>query len=150
MNAGPAGGPPPQEEVSSAAGPNTSGAAAGVAMRAYQAEKRSMVVWSLILAVPLSLVVAAGSVLAAVALGAGVLCGIGNSLLSMRANERLVDHRSVATFVLSSVLRIFVFGIVPVGFALHGPWSTLAAYFIGFFTPLVLYAFRVARAARTS
>jgi hypothetical protein len=58
----------------------------------------------------------------------------------MRGNERLLDHRSIPTFVISSILRIAVFGIVPVEFALHGPLWTMAAYFAGFFTPLVLYA----------
>ena len=58
----------------------------------------------------------------------------------MRGNERLLDHRSVASFVLGSVLRIGVFGIVPVEFGIHGPWWTIGNYFIGFFTPLSLYA----------
>jgi hypothetical protein len=109
-----------------------------------------MVVWSLAVAVPASLAVAVGSLVAAVALGTGTLCGIVNALLSMRSSERLVDHRSVGSFVFSSVLRIFVFGIIPVAFARHGPWWSLATYFVGFFTPLAVYALSVGRAVRTS
>jgi hypothetical protein len=47
------------------------------------------------------------------------------------------------------VLRILVFGIVPVEFGLHGPWWSMATYFVGFFTPLALYAVIVARGLRT-
>jgi len=67
----------------------------------------------------------------------------------MRGNERLADHRNASIFVLSSILRIGVFGIIPVGFALHGSGWTMAAYFLGFFTPLALYTILVARAVRT-
>jgi hypothetical protein len=120
-----------------------------VELRAYYARKRTMVVWSLLLALPASLVVWAGSPVAALALGFGTVCGIVNALLSMRGNERLLDHRSVGFFVISSVVRILVFGIVPVEFALHGPWWTLVTYFTGFFTPLAVYALSVGRAVRT-
>jgi hypothetical protein len=83
---------------------------------------------------------------AAVALFVGVVCGIANALLSMWGNERLLDHRSVASFVFGSVLRIGVFGIVSVEFGMHGPAWTIGVYFIGFFTPLGLYALNAARA----
>ncbi len=79
----------------------------------------------------------------------GTGCGLANALLTMRGNERLIDHRSVSAFVFSSTLRIAVFGIVPVEFAQHGPWWTMATYFVGFFTPLALYVAIVARAVRT-
>jgi len=108
-----------------------------------------MVVWSVALAVPVALAIAAISPLAAVALLAGVLCGVANAYLTMRSNERLAEHRSVGSFVRSSVPRIFVFGIVPVGFCLHGPAWALATYFIGFFTPLACYVALVARSIRT-
>lgn len=68
-----------------------------------------------------------------------------NALLSMRANERLLDHRSVSSFVTTAVLRIGVFGTLPVEFALHGPWWTMGVYFLGFFLPLGLYAGTVNR-----
>ena len=106
-----------------------------------------MVVGSLIAAVPLGLLTLIGSRIAALALVVGVLCGILNALVSMRSNERLIDHRSALIFVLSSVLRVFVFGILPVGFVLHGPWWALGTYFVGFFT-LALFAASAARAPR--
>lgn len=108
-----------------------------------------MVVWSIVFAVLAGLVVSTRAPIAGIALVFGTCCGIANALLTMRGNERLVDHKSVATFVFSSILRIGVFGIVPVEFALHGPWWTMIAYFIGFFTPLALYTVLVARAVRT-
>jgi hypothetical protein len=104
-----------------------------------------MVVGSLIAAVPLGLLTLIGSRVAALALVVGVLCGLLNALVSMRSNERLIDHRSALIFVLSSVLRVFVFGILPVGFVLHGPWWALGTYFVGFFTPLALFAAAAAR-----
>ena len=105
--------------------------------------------WSLALALPAALLIVPASPVAAVALMAGAVCGLLNAYLSMRSNERLLDHRSVGTFGISSVLRILVFGIVPVEFAQHGPWWTMATYFVGFFTPLALYVAIVARAVRT-
>ena len=120
-------------------------AAAAAGLSAYRARKWSTAGWSLAIGVAASLVVGAASAAAAVALGFGTLCGILNALLSMRANERLADHRNVAFFVLSSILRILVFGIVPVELALHGPWWTFGIYFIGFFLPLAVYAVSVGR-----
>lgn len=130
------------EEGSSPSSPNSAGAVPEAELRAYYARKRSMAMWSLAVAVPLALALAPASTVAALSEVAGTVCGLGNALLSMRGSERLLQHRSVAAFVLSSVLRIAVFGIVPVGFALHGPWWTMATYFIGFFTPLIIYARR--------
>jgi hypothetical protein len=142
--------PPAAEQGTLPGGPNTPDAAAEVALQAYRSGRRSMVVGSLLVAVPSSLLVAIGSRTAAVALAVGVVCGIINSLLSMQANERLANHRSVSLFVLSSVLRVLVFGIVPVGLSLHGPWWPLVSYFAGFFTPLALFARSVARAPQTN
>ncbi len=137
------------EQGSQPAGPNSE-AAAAVDLRAYYARKRSTIVWSLLVTAVVSLAVAAGSPIAGVTLGFGGLCGIANALLLMRSTERLVDHRSVGSFVFSSLLRIVIFGIIPVEFALHGPWWTMATYFAGFFLPLAIYAVSVGRAARTS
>ncbi|MBV9646426.1 MAG: hypothetical protein JO043_03085 [Candidatus Eremiobacteraeota bacterium] len=109
-----------------------------------------MVSTSLLAAVPASALVAVSSVRAGLALFVGVGCGVLNALLTMRSNERLLDHRGVAAFVLSSVLRIVVFGIVPVGLALGGPWWTMAVYFAGFFTPLALFALSVARTPQSN
>lgn len=77
--------------------------------------------------------------------GAGIL----NALLSMYGNQRLLERRNIPVFVLSSFLRLCLFGIVPVALALRVPslW-TLAWYFIGFFTPLGLYGLLLHRALR--
>jgi hypothetical protein len=109
-----------------------------------------MVGYSLALAAVAGALVALKSPIGGVALVVGTVCGVANALLSMRGNERLLDHRSVAAFVISSILRLFVFAIVPVEFALHAPGWTMAAYFIGFFLPLAFYWFLVGRAVRTS
>lgn len=75
----------------------------------------------------------------AVCMATGGLAGVLNLLLSMRGNERLLDRGSVAPFVISSFVRIALFGIVPVVLAVRSPslW-TLGWYFFGFFTPLAL------------
>ncbi|HEV2261398.1 MAG TPA: hypothetical protein VGR69_03800 [Candidatus Rubrimentiphilum sp.] len=85
----------------------------------------------------------------ALVLLAGGGAGILNGWLSMFGNERLLERRNVPAFVLSSFLRLCLFGIVPVALALRVPslW-TLAWYFIGFFTPLGLYGFLLHRALR--
>ena len=75
----------------------------------------------------------------ALALAVGGVAGIANALLSMYGNERLLERRSVAAFVLSSFVRIGLFGIVPVVLAVRAPtFWTLALYFAGFFTPLAV------------
>ncbi|HKU68909.1 MAG TPA: hypothetical protein VJP85_14135 [Candidatus Baltobacteraceae bacterium] len=73
------------------------------------------------------------------ALAVGGVAGIANTLLSMHGNERLLERRNVAAFVLSSFVRIGLFGIVPVVLAVRAPsFWTLALYFAGFFTPLAV------------
>jgi hypothetical protein len=114
-------------------------------MDKYYARKRTMVLVSLTAGAAAGLAGASFSPIGAIAEFTGALCGVANALLSMRGNERLLGHRSVAAFVLSSVLRIALFGIVPVEFALHGPAWTMAAYYGGFFTPLLVYALLSAR-----
>lgn len=85
----------------------------------------------------------------ALALGVGGIAGVGNALLSMAGNERLLERRNVPVFVISSFLRLGLFGIVPVVLALRVPslW-TLGCYFIGFFTPLALYGISLRSAYR--
>ena len=144
-----AGAAPNVEEGSHPANPNFGSAVSEAELRAYYARRRPMMLWSLALALPAALLIVPASPVAAVALMVGAVCGLLNAYLSMRSNERLLDHRSVGTFVISSVLRILVFGIVPVEFCLHGPWWAMATYFIGFFTPLACYATIVARFIRT-
>lgn len=108
-----------------------------------------MAAWSVAFALVAGALLAVKSPYAAVALVFGTGCGVANALLTMRSNERLLDHRSVSLFIVSSISRIAVFGILPVEFALHGPWWSMAAYFLGFFTPLALYTVIVARDFRT-
>ena len=119
-------------------------------MRVYRARKRSMVTWSAAVGAALGIAALGLSPLASLSVVVGLLGGLANALLSMRSNERLIEHRRVGAFVFVSVLRIFVFGFLPVEFALHGPWWTMGTYFAGFFTPLALYAITVARELRTS
>jgi hypothetical protein len=85
----------------------------------------------------------------AFSLAVGGLAGVGNALLSMAGNERLLERRNVPVFVLSSFVRLGVFGIVPVVLALRVPsFWTLGCYFIGFFTPLALYGLGLQSAYR--
>ncbi len=107
-----------------------------------------MVIWSAVVAFVVSILFWGWSPIAAVAWSFGVACGVLNALLAMRGGERLLDQRSVAAFVFGSVLRIGVFGVVSVEFALHGPAWTMGIYFAGFFTPLGLYASAYARSLR--
>jgi len=117
-------------------------------LRAYYDRKRPLGVWSIGIGLFIGLGIALIAPLVGAAFLAGTACGVANALLSMRGNERLLEHRSAAAFVFSSILRIAVFGIVPVVFAVHGSGWSMPAYFAGFFTPLGLYAVFVRRAVR--
>ncbi len=107
----------------------------------YQRMKRSVSLRSLLVVVPFALLLAHWSLWFALALLVGGICGVANALLAMHGNERLLDRRSVGAFVISSFVRIGLFGIVPVVLVIESgsPWS-LGLYFTGFFTPLGLYA----------
>jgi hypothetical protein len=62
----------------------------------------------------------------------------------MYGNERLVERRLVGMHVISSLLRIGLFGIVPVLLTLRsGSLWSLGLYFAGFFIPLALYGLAV-------
>jgi hypothetical protein len=76
----------------------------------------------------------------ALALAVGGLCGILNAMLTARGVERLGRGHSASGFVISSLFRLALFGIVPVAFAAAGPWWSMAWYFAGFFLPTALYA----------
>ncbi|MGZ3575745.1 MAG: hypothetical protein ACXVA3_10730 [Vulcanimicrobiaceae bacterium] len=114
-------------------------AAADLAM--YQRMKRSVSLGSLLVVALLALLLVHWLPLFSLAILVGGLCGIANALLAMHGNESLVDRRRVGVFVLSSFLRLTLFGIVPVVLALwtRSLWS-VGCYFTGFFTPLALYA----------
>lgn len=116
-------------------------------MELYRGLKRSMALGTLYVVVLAAAALAAWNVSFALVLLAGGAAGIANAFLSMLGNERLLDRRSVPAFVLSSFLRLCLFGIVPVALALRFPtlW-TLAWYFIGFFIPLGIYAVLLKRA----
>lgn len=124
-----------------AGGRSYSDAEAAADLATYRALKRSVTARSLLVVAVLGLVVVRWLPHPALALVCGGLFGVLNALLTMRSGERLVDNRSVGTFVLSSFLRIGVFGIVPVAFAALGPWWSMAWYFAGFFLPLAMFAY---------
>ena len=109
-------------------------------LAAYRALKTSASVRTLAIAAAVALLVVHWLPVPALALAVGGLCGVFNTLLSSAMTERLLDSRNVGLFVLSSFLRIGLFGIVPVAFATHGPWWSMAWYFAGFFLPLAMFA----------
>ncbi len=135
------------DEKDWSAGPRTySDAEAAADLARYHALKRSVSFRTLVLVALIGLVTAHWLAIPALALAVGGLCGVLNALLTMRGGERLVETRRTGGFVLSSFLRIGVFGIVPVAFAAAGPWWSMAWYFAGFFLPLVLYGIEVQKA----
>ena len=123
-----------------------SDAEAAADLATYRALKKSVSVRTLLVVAILGAVTAPWFLVPALALVAGGVCGITNNLLLMRSNERVLETRSVGGFVFSSFLRIAVFGIVPVAFAVRGPWWSMGCYFAGFFLPLALYMASVQRA----
>jgi hypothetical protein len=129
----------------STGGRSYSDAEAAADLATYRTLKRSVSVRSLLLVGFLALVCVWWFPHPALALVAGGLCGVLNTLLTMRSGERLVETSSVGSFVFSSFLRIGVFGIVPVAFAILGPWWSMACYYAGFFLPLALFALLASR-----
>jgi hypothetical protein len=112
----------------------------------YHRLKRSTVLGTLLIVAVAGLCAIHWFRIPALAWSAGGCCGVINALLTMRSGERLVARRSVGLFVLSSFLRISLFGIVPVAFAIVGPWWSMAWYFAGFFLPLGIFAYTARRA----
>jgi ATP synthase I chain len=123
-----------------------SDAEAAADLATYHALKRSVSVRSLLVVAVVALVFARWQPHPALALAVGGFCGVLNVLWTMRSGERLVESRSVGGFVLSSFVRIALFGIVPVAFAVLGPWWSMAWYFAGFFLPLGMFAYSARRA----
>jgi len=121
-------------------GRSYSDADAAADLAAYFALKRAVSIRSLASVAVVALLVVRWLPFPALALATGGLCGVINAQLTGSSGELLLKNRTVGLFVLSSFLRIGVFGIVPVAFAVHGPWWAMAWYFAGFFLPLALFA----------
>lgn len=117
-----------------------SDAEAAADLATFHALKRSVSIRTLFVVALVALVAVRWLPVPALALVAGGLCGVLNTWLVVRGGERLVDRGRVGSFVLSSFLRIGSFGIVPVAFAMLGPWWSIAWYFAGFFLPLAMFA----------
>ena len=124
-----------------------SDAEAAVDRARHLALRRSMSIWTMLIVAVLGILAARAFPVPALALIVGGACGVLNVLVTMYASERLLETRSVNGFVISSFLRIGLFGIVPVAFAAIGPWWSMAWYFAGFFLPLVLYAMGASRSS---
>jgi|SRR5579862_1893736 len=127
-------------------GRSYSDADAAADLAAYLALKRAVSIWSLVSIAVVALLVVHWLPFPALALATGGLCGVLNAQLTGSSGALLLKNRTVGLFVLSSFLRIGVFGIVPVAFAVHGPWWSMAWYFAGFFLPLALFAAGTLRA----
>lgn len=112
----------------------------------YQALKQSVSFRSLLVVALVSVAFVRWFPHPALALACGGVCGVLNARLTMAYGERMIQTRSVPGFVFSSFLRIGVFGIVPVAFAVLGPVWSMACYFAGFFLPLGLFAYGARRA----
>lgn len=125
--------------------PNGPPAGAAAQLHAYHARKRLVCASSLLLIFPVAAIAAARAPVLGIDLLLGVAGGIAYALLLMRANERLGEGYSLGAHTRSSVLRVFAFGALPVLTAVIGPVWGMGLYFIGFFTPLVLYALAVRR-----
>lgn len=113
-------------------GRSYSDADAAADLAAYFALKRAVSIRSLASVAVVALLVVRWLPFPALALATGGLCGVINAQLTGSSGELLLKNRTVGLFVLSSFLRIGVFGIVPVAFAVHGPWWSMAWYFAGF------------------
>jgi hypothetical protein len=128
-----------EEEESPTTRRSYSPAEAAADLAFYEKMRRAAVLGTLLVVALPALPLAFWHPWFALALGVGGIAGIANTLLSMYGNERLLERRNVAAFVLSSFVRIGLFGIVPVVLAVRAPsFWTLALYFAGFFTPLAI------------
>jgi hypothetical protein len=135
------------EEVTVSHAPKNRRADASADLLAYHARKRLICVRTSLFLVPLVVFAALRDPVAGVQLALGGVLGVLNMLAMMRQNERLVEGRSSrAIFVLNAQVRVFAVGILPIAVAVRlGEYWTVALYFIGFFTPLALYAIEYRR-----
>ena len=116
--------------------------------RSSYSDAKTASFWSLAAVALIALVAVRWLPHPALAIATGGVCGVLNTWLTILSGERLLTSRSSGTFVISSFLRIGLFGIVPVAFAALGPWWSMAWYYAGFFLPLGLFAYGAARASR--
>jgi hypothetical protein len=133
-----------QEEPGS--GRSYSDAEAAADLAAYRALKRRVCVQSLFTVGVVALLAVRWQPFVALSLAIGGVCGVLNALLTVHSSERLLETRGVGYFVLTSVARIGVFGIVPAALAVRGSWWSMAWYFAGFFLPLAMFALGARRA----
>lgn len=121
-------------------GRSYSDADAAADLAAYFALKRAVSIRTLASVAVVAVLVVRWLPVPALALATGGVCGVLNAQLSGSSSDRLLKNRTVGLFVLSGFLRIGVFSIIPVAFAVRGPWWSMAWYFAGFFLPLALFA----------
>jgi hypothetical protein len=118
-------------------------------LRSYHDRKRPMALWSAALALFFGAALLGWSPVAALAVLAGTACGLVNAFVSMRANEGLAAPHGTLVFVISSIVRLVLFGIILAAFGTNAPVWSMLFFLGGFFTPLTLYGFIVSRAFRT-
>lgn len=127
-------------------GDNRLGADSTAALRAYYVRKRSICVRSGLYLLPVAALIAIRSPILGLDLLLGGACGLGNMLLVMRNNERLLSgNRSRGVYGFSNTVRMMGVGIVPMFSAVTGPWWSMGIALAGFFTPLVLYSVELRR-----
>ena len=123
-------------------------AEAAADLATYVALKKTVSLWSLLVAVLGALIAFPWLPAFSVALLVGTAAGVINMLLTMHGNERLVESGRRAAFAISSFLRLGLFGIVAASLVARGPWWSIGPFFAGFFLPLALYAVSAPRAFR--
>lgn len=122
-----------------------SDAEAATDLATFYALRRSVTARTLLVVALVALIFARWQPHPVLALVAGGLCGALNLFWTARTGEKLLDNRRVGGFVISSFVRIALFGIVPVAFGALGPWWSMAWYFAGFFLPLGMFAYGARR-----
>ena len=138
------------QEGAPGGGHNMGGADPTAELLAYHARKRLVSVRTSLFLAPLVVLATVRNPVAGLELALGGVLGVLNMLATMRANERLLEGRSSrAIFALNAQIRIFGVCIVPAAVAIRlGEFWTIGLFFVGFFTPLALYALAYHRTVR--